>query len=270
MVMQASNNDSLQVCVRLEGLTAQAHKDKALRLSVMQRLFKSSSGAKNQSSEAFAEIEKDIQLLQSVLDDIRSALKQLQELTCNHVKAFLFAKGCKNELGPASKEVGRCLACILVREYRLPRASAVFTTSTIVCEAVSGMTLLEALSISSVGITELVSVPEPFLDSTFGRLPNSISTRRKHAQNMVKQLPENLDGARNLSVEVSAGIRKDIQLLQLALNNALFALQKRQKLIGSSVKAFFLDELSQIQKSSNAPQSKHLSSIAASFTRPSV
>ncbi|ESK84329.1 hypothetical protein Moror_10212 [Moniliophthora roreri MCA 2997] len=234
MVMQASNNDSLQVCVRLEGLTAQAHKDKALRLSVMQRLFKSSSGAKNQSSEAFAEIEKDIQLLQSVLDDIRSALKQLQELTCNHVKAFLFAKGCKNELGPASKEVGRCLACILV------------------------------------GITELVSVPEPFLDSTFGRLPNSISTRRKHAQNMLKQLPENLDGARNLSVEVSAGIRKDIQLLQLALNNALFALQKRQKLIGSSVKAFFSDELSQIQKSSNAPQSKHLSSIAASFTRPSV
>ncbi|ESK84629.1 hypothetical protein Moror_13315 [Moniliophthora roreri MCA 2997] len=90
--------------------TAQGNKDEALRLSkhaedARKRLLKRLDGAKNLPPEALAEIGEDIQLLQSVLDDILSALRQLQKPTRNRVKAFLFAKDHKDELGQLQKKL---------------------------------------------------------------------------------------------------------------------------------------------------------------------
>ncbi|KAI3607122.1 hypothetical protein WG66_007969 [Moniliophthora roreri] len=109
--------------------TAQGNKDEALRLSkhaedARKQLLKRLDGAKNLPPEALAEIGEDIQLLQSyvhgfsievvhfsptdiyrVLDDILSALRQLQKPMRNRVKAFLFAKDHKDELGQLQKKL---------------------------------------------------------------------------------------------------------------------------------------------------------------------
>uniref|UniRef100_A0A0W0GFK7 Uncharacterized protein n=1 Tax=Moniliophthora roreri TaxID=221103 RepID=A0A0W0GFK7_MONRR len=90
--------------------TAQGNKDEALRLSkraedVGKRLLKRLDRAKNPPPEALAEIGKDIQLLQSFLDNILSALLRLQKPTRNRVKAFLFAKDHKDELGQLQRKL---------------------------------------------------------------------------------------------------------------------------------------------------------------------
>ncbi|EEB92100.1 hypothetical protein MPER_09440, partial [Moniliophthora perniciosa FA553] len=89
---------------------AQSNKDEALRLSkhaedVSKQLFKRLDGAKDLSPETLADIEEDLQPLQSVLDEILSALQWLQKPMRNRFKAIFFAKDHKDDLGQLQRKL---------------------------------------------------------------------------------------------------------------------------------------------------------------------